>query len=148
MMKKITFVLMLAALFSTAGFAQKNPLKEADKAFTVKEYFSAINWYKTAYTHSKKAEVKAKILFRTAECYRHINQLNEAVTYYSKAIAAKYPDPMSYFWIGDIKKEQKLYNEAIAEFEKYKKEVPSDKRVEDEIKSCELAQKWVDDLNL
>ena len=122
MMKKITLVLVLAALFCAKGFAQKNPYKEAEKAFSIKEYFAAIDWYKKAYTREKKAEKKAKILYRTAECYRHINQLNEAVTYYTKAIAAKYPDPMAYFYIGDIKKEQKLYNEAITEFEKYKKE--------------------------
>lgn len=134
----------MAAFVFTTGFAQKNPYKEAERAFGAKEFYTAIDWYKKAYAREKKAEKKAKILYRTAECYRHINQLNEAVTFYSKAIAAKYPDPMSYYWIGDIKKEQKLYNEAIAEFEKYKKEVPSDKRAEDEIKSCELAQKWVD----
>lgn len=143
-MKKISFVLLMLAFVVSTGFAQKNPFKEAEKAFASKEYYTAIDWYKKAYSREKKAEKKAKILYRTAECYRHINQLNEAVTFYSKAIAAKYPDPMAYFWIGDIKKEQKLYNEAIAEFEKYKKEVPSDKRAEDEIKSCELAQKWVD----
>jgi peptidoglycan-associated lipoprotein len=144
MMKKITLILVLAALFCAKGFAQKNPYKEAEKEFANKEYFAAIDWYKKAYAREKKAEKKAKILFRTAECYRHINQLNEAVTYYSKAIAAKYPDPMSYFYMGEIKKEQKLYNEAIAEYENYKKEVPQSKRAEDEIKSCELAQKWVD----
>jgi len=144
MMKKITFVLLITAFVFATGFAQKNPYKEAERAYGAKEYYTAIDWYKKAYGREKKAEKKAKILYRTAESYRHINQLNEAVTFYSKAIAAKHPDPMAYFWIGDIKKEQKLYNEAIAEFEKYKKEVPSDKRAEDEIKSCELAQKWVD----
>jgi peptidoglycan-associated lipoprotein len=144
MMKKITLVLLFSVAVFVGGFAQKNPMKEADKAFSAQEYFTAVDWYKKAYTKEKKAEKKAKILFRTAECYRHINELNESITYYSKAIAAKYPDPMSHFYIGEIKKEQKLYNEAITEFQNYKKEVPSDKRAEDEIKSCELAQKWVD----
>ena len=144
MMKKITLALVFTAAFFVSSFAQKNPMKEGDNAFTNHEYFTAIDWYKKAYVKEKKAEKKAKILFRTAESYRHINQLNEATTYYSKAIAAKYPDPMAHFYIGEIKKEQKLYNEAITEFENYKKEVPSDKRAEDEIKSCELAQKWVD----
>ena len=144
MMKKITLVLVFTAAIFVGGFAQKNPMKEADQAFSAQEYFTAVDWYKKAYTKEKKAEKKAKILFRTAECYRHINELNEAITFYSKAIAAKYPDPMSHFYIGEIKKEQKLYNEAITEFQNYKKEVPSDKRAEDEIKSCELAQKWVD----
>ncbi len=144
MMKKITLALVFTAAFFVSSFAQKNPMKEGDNAFTNHEYFTAIDWYKKAYVKEKKAEKKAKILFRTAESYRHINQLNEATTYYSKAIAAKYPDPISHFYIGEIKKEQKLYNEAMTEFEVYKKEVPSDKRAEDEIKSCELAQKWVD----
>jgi peptidoglycan-associated lipoprotein len=144
MMKKITLALVFTAAFFISGFAQKNPMKEGDMAYSAQEYFTAIDWYKKAYIKEKKAEKKAKILFRTAESYRHIDELNEAITYYTKAIAAKYPDPISNFWIGDIKKEQKLYNEAITAFENYKKEVPSDKRAEDEIKSCELAQKWVD----
>jgi len=144
MMKKITLALVLTAAFFVNGFAQKNPMKEGDNAYAAQEYFTAIDWYKKAYIKEKKAEKKAKILFRTAESYRHINDLNEAITYYTKAIAAKYPDPMANFYIGEIKKEQKLYNEAISAFEAYKKEVPSDARAENEIKSCELAQKWVD----
>lgn len=144
MFRKITLVFVLVSALVTGAFAQKNFLKEADKAFSVKEYYTAIDWYKKAYTKEKKAERKAKILFRTAECYRHINQIKEAETFYAKAIAAKYPDPMSNFYIGLIKKEQKQYNEAIEAFQKYKAEVPGDKRAEDEIKSCELSQKWVD----
>ena len=144
MMKKITLALVFTVAIFVSGFAQKNPMKEGDLAFTAKEYFTAIDWYKKAYVKEKKAEKKAKILFRTAESYRHINELNEAITYYTKAIAAKYPDPKCNYYIGIIKKEQKLYNEAITAFEAYKKEVPSDQSAENEIKSCELAQKWVD----
>ncbi len=143
-MKKITLALVFTIAVFMNGFAQKNTLKEADNAFIAQEYFTAIDWYKKAYVKEKKAEKKAKILFRTAVCYHKINDLNEAITFYQKAIAAKYPDPKCNFYIGEIKKEQKLYNEAIASFEAYKKEVPSDQRAEDEIKSCELAQKWVD----
>ena len=143
-MKKITLALVFTVAVFVNAFAQKNALKEADNAFTAQEYFTAIDWYKKAYVKEKKAEKKAKILFRTAACYHKINDLNEAITYYQKAIAAKYPDPKCNFYIGEIKKEQKLYNEAITSFQAYQKEVPSDKRAEDEIKSCELAQKWVD----
>ncbi len=144
MMKKITLALVFTVAVFVNAFAQKNALKEGDLAFGAQEYYTAIDWYKKAYIKEKKAEKKAKILFRTAESYRHINDLNEAITYYQKAIAAKYPDPKCNFYIGEVKKEQKLYNEAITAFQNYQKEVPSDKRAEDEIKSCELAQKWVD----
>ena len=144
MMRKLSLTLAFTAFLAVVSFAQKNFLKEADKAYDAKEFFKAVDLYKNAYTKEKKADKKAKILFRTAECYRHINQIKEAETFYSKAIKAKYPDPISYFYIGEIKKEQKLYNEAIAEYENYKKEVPSDPLTEARIKSCELAQKWVD----
>ena len=144
MMRKLTLTLAFTALFAVVSFAQKNFLKEADKFYDLKEFFKAIDLYKNAYAKEKKADKKARILFRTAECYRHINQIKDAETYYSKAIKAKYPDPISYFYIGEIKKEQKLYNEAVAEYENYKKEVPGDPIVENRIKSCELAQKWVD----
>lgn len=143
MFRKLTLSLAFAAI-SFAAVAQKNFFKEAEKSFGVKEYFGAIDLYKKAYIKEKKAEKKAKILFRTAECYRHINQIKEAESYYSKAIKANYPDPMSYYYIGEIKKEQMLYNEAITEFENYKKANPSDVRAENQIKSCELAQKWKD----
>ncbi|MFL5754237.1 MAG: OmpA family protein [Bacteroidia bacterium] len=144
MFRKISLSLALVAVFSFTAVAQKNFFKEAEKAFGVKEYFGAIDLYKKAYIKEKKAEKKAKILFRTAECYRHINSIKEAESYYSKAIKANYPDPMSYYYIGEIKKEQMLYNEAISEFENYKKSNPSDPRAESQIKACELAQKWKD----
>ncbi len=144
MFRKLTLAFILLTAFSTATFAQKNFFKEAEKSFDAHEYFGAIEFYKKAYVKEKKADKKAKILFKTAECYRHINQIKEAESFYSKAIKANYPDPMSYYYLGLIKKEEKLYSEAIAEFENYKKANPSDKRAEDEIKSCELSQKWVD----
>src|SRR5271169_5989530 len=128
MMKKITLALVFTVAVFVNAFAQKNALKEADNAFGTREFYTAIDWYKKAYIKEKKAEKKAKILFRTAESYRHINDLNEAITFYQKAIAAKYPDPKCNFYIGEVKKEQKLYNEAITSFEAYKKDVPSDKK--------------------
>ncbi len=143
-MKKFCFTFVLISAFSLISLGQKNFLKEADKFFELKEFFKAIDLYKNAYEKEKKADKKARILFQTAECYRHINQIKEAETFYSKAIKAKHEDPMSYYWIGEIKKEQKKYNEALTEFENYKKLNPSDPLVESKIKSCEIAQKWVD----
>ena len=143
-MKKFCFTFVLISAFSLVSFAQKNFLKEADKFFELKEFFKAIDLYKNAYEKEKKADKKARILFQTAECYRKINQIKEAETFYGKAIKAKHDDPMSYFWLGEIKKDQKKYNEALTEFENYKKLNPSDPVIESKIKSCEIAQKWVD----
>jgi peptidoglycan-associated lipoprotein len=143
---------LLKNLFLTATFifaavatsnAQKNFFKDAEKAYNNGEYFAAIELYKKAYSKAPKKS-KSEILFKTAECYRRINDYKQAETYYDKTIKAKYPDPIAILYLAEMKKMQEKYAEAITHFNNYKKEVPSDKRGEDGAKSCELSQKWKD----
>lgn len=141
---KLTAGLAIFLLFSTHAVAQKNFSKDADKAFDNKEYFNAIELYKKAYTKAKRKEDKALIIFMTAECYRMINDNKQAEAWYTKAIKANYPDPKAELYLADAKKAQEKYNEALIEYNNYKKQVPSDPRGEDGAKSCELAQKWKD----
>ncbi len=143
---KLTAGLAIILFFSTTAVAQKNFSKDADKAFDNKEYFNAIELYKKAYTKAKRKEDKALIIFRTAECYRMINDNKQAEAWYTKAIKASYNDPkdLAELYLADAKKAQEKYNEALIEYNNYKKQVPSDPRGEDGAKSCELAQKWKD----
>lgn len=141
---KIIASLIIALLFSTNAMAQKNFSKDAEKAFINREFFNAIELYKKAYTKAKKKEEKAFIIFRTAECYRLIGDAKQAEAWYIKAIKANYTDPKAKLYLADAKKTQEKYNEAVIEYNNYKKEVPSDPRGEDGAKSCELAQKWKD----
>ena len=85
--KLIAFVLTI--FLSTSIFSQKNLGKEADKHFDNREFYLAAGYYKKAYEKEKKAEKKARFLFQMGECHRHINQLKEAESYYTKAIKAK-----------------------------------------------------------
>ncbi|MDF2447793.1 MAG: ompA 2 [Bacteroidota bacterium] len=141
----LTTFAMLAFVFSVS--AQKNYLKDADVAYENHQYFNAIELYKQAYTKVKKADAKAKILYRTGNSYHEINDLKGAETYYSKAIKAKYPDPIVYLNLADVLKTQQRYEEAIVEYNNYKKEMPSDPRGENGIKSSELAKQWKDAKN-
>lgn len=141
---KLTAGLAIILFFSTAAVAQKNFSKDADKAFDNQEYFNAIELYKKAYTKIKKKDEKARNIFMTAECYRMINDNKQAEAWYIKAIKANYPDPKATLYLADAKKAQEKYNEALIEYNNYKKLVPSDPRGEDGAKSCELAQKWKD----
>lgn len=138
----LTTTAVIALAFSVS--AQKNFLKDADLAYTNHQYYNAIELYKQAYTKVKKADAKSKILFRTAESYHAINDLKGAETYYNKAIKAKYPDPIAILKLADCLKAQQKYPEAIVEYNNYKKEMPSDPRGENGVKSCELAQQWKD----
>ena len=141
---KVATLLVISFLFSANVVAQKNFSKDADKAFDNKEYFNSIELYKKAYTKAKKKEDKAFIVFRTAECYRMIGDNKQAEAWYIKAIKANYTDPKAKLYLADAKKAIEKYNEALIEYNNYKKEVPSDPRGEDGAKSCELAQKWKD----
>lgn len=141
----LTTTAVIALAFSVS--AQKNFLKDADLAYNNHQYFNAIELYKQAYVKEKKAAVKTKILFKTGSSYQEINDLKGAETYYSKAIKAKYPDPIVYLKLADALKAQGKYEEAIVEYNNYKKEMPSDPRGETGVKSCELAKQWKDAKN-
>ncbi len=146
-LKKLALTTTAVIAFAFSVNAQKNFLKDADVAYDNHQYFNAIELYKQAYTKVKKADAKAKILFRTGESYQQINDLKGAETYYSKAIKAKYPDPVAILNLADVLKAQKRYPEAIVEYNNYKKEMPSDPRGENGVKSSELAQQWMDAKN-
>ena len=146
-LKKLALTTTAVLAFAFSVSAQKNYLKDADVAYENHQYFNAIELYKQAYTKVKKADQKAKILYKTAESYHEINDLKGAETYYNKAVKAKYPDPIAILKLADCLKAQQKYEEAIVEYNNYKKEMPSDARGENGVKSCELAKQWKDAKN-
>lgn len=145
-MKHFTRITLIAGAFICLAFssiAQKK-LVQADLAFDNRQYYNAVELYKQAYTAVKKAEMKAKVLYRTAYAYHEINDMKSAETYYQKALSAKYPDPVAVLRLADCLKAQGKYPEAITEYNNYKKLNPSDSRAERGVKSCELASQWKD----
>lgn len=141
---KFTAILGIAMLMSVNASAQKNYMKDADFAFNGRQYGNAIELYKKASEKEKKKEKKAYIIFKIAECYRNIGDMKQSESWYTKAIKANYNEPKAKLYLADAKKAQEKYNEALIEYNNYKKDVPSDPRGEDGAKSCELAQKWKD----
>ena len=139
---KLTFGLALVFLFSADVFAQQDFYKDAETAFTNKEYFNAIALYKKAYTKERKFETKALIIFRTAECYRMIGDFKQSEAWYFKAIKANYSNPKAKLYLADAQRAQGKYDEAIIEYNNYKTEVPTDPRGEAGVKSSELAKEW------
>jgi peptidoglycan-associated lipoprotein len=142
---KLAFIALASVIiFSGSIFAQKNFIKDADKAFNTRKYFTAIELYKKAYTVASKKEDKARIIYQTAECYRLINDTKNAEQWYEKAIKANYPDSKAKLYSADAKKINGKYDEALIRYNEYKKAVPDDPRGENGAKSCELATKWKD----
>lgn len=141
---KAIVTLVVTLVFSVNVMAQKNFALEADNGFKSKQYFSAIELYKKAYTKAKKKEEKAYIIFQIAECYRLTGDSKQAEAWYVKAIKANYTDSKAKLYLADAKKAQEKYNEALVEYQNYQADAPDDRRGEDGVKSCELATKWKD----
>ncbi len=132
-------------VFSSKSYAQKNSLQSADISFRNQEYFDAIELYKKAYTDMKgngKKNEKARIIFQIAECYRMINEPKQEEQWYAKAIKAKYDDPKAILYLADAQKMQGNYDDAIASYNQYKAQVPSDPKGDNGVKSCQLAAQF------
>ena len=137
-------VFTLITVLSLTVTAQKNYKAEADIAFSGFKYYKAIEMYKKAYSKETKKEVKSEILFQIDECYRGKKDGKQAAVWYGKAGKAKYQDPIALFYIAEIYKSQGKYEDAIAQYNKYKAANPNDKRADLGIESCESSKKWQD----
>src|SRR3954468_8318837 len=144
-MKNITRLTLAAfsiLTFCVSGFSQKI-LKKADAAFEARQYFDAVNLYKQAYSSVDKAK-KGIVLYRSGLSSQKINNYKEAEAYYQKAIAADFDDPAVYLHLAEVLKNQMKYPEAIVEYKNYKSKGGDAKKADLGVKSCELAQQWID----
>ncbi len=140
------FLTCFTFIFACASgvLAQGKQAEEADDAFRKGFFFNAIELYKKAYTTEKKASEKAVLIFKVAEAYRALGDAANAEVWYEKANKAQYPDPITYYYIGEALKEQGKYAEAIAAYNKYKEKNPGDTRADASLASCQQAQAWKD----
>lgn len=141
---RITLTCFILLVFCLKAEAQKNYFKDAEKHFASKEYYAASVLYKKAYEKAAKKD-KPYILFQLGQCYRLINDVKNAESYYAKAVKVHYTDPVSVLYLADVQKMQGKYSEALNNYKKYAGIVPSDPRGENGIKSCELAGAWMQD---
>lgn len=139
---KLTLAAIAVLTFSLSGFSQKI-LKKADASFEAKQYFTAINYYKSAYSSADKSK-RPIILYRSGYSSQQINDYKGAEAYYQKAIAAGYDNPEVYLHLAEVLKNQMKYPEAIVEYNNYKSKGGNAKKADLGVKSCELAQQWVD----
>lgn len=144
LLKVLSAVVVFLIAFSIDAHAQKNFIRDADKAFESQQYYNAADLYKKGISKIKNKEEKARITFQIAECYRKMNDWKQAESWYAKSIKQKTNNDMAYLWLAEAKKINMKYDEAITAFQDYKTRVPSDPAGENGVKSSELSQKWKD----
>jgi tetratricopeptide (TPR) repeat protein len=84
--KILTIVLILSFGNIKTLYSQKNYSAKADIAFNAGQYFKAIDLYKYSYAKAKNKDEKAEVVFKTALCYRLINDTKHSETWFKKAI--------------------------------------------------------------
>ncbi|MGB1318121.1 MAG: tetratricopeptide repeat protein, partial [Flavobacteriales bacterium] len=141
---KFLLVAVVAGLFSINASAQKDHLAEANKTYEAGQYFEAITLMKKAYSKEKDKANKADIIYKTAECYRMVNDMKQAETWYRKAIKIKYPENKIQLYYANALKANGKFEDAIVEYEKYAELAPDDPRGKNGAEACALAQKWID----
>ena len=103
-LKGLIFLLLMA--ISATTFAQKRSLTElADEAFESKQYVTAIDLYKKAYTKVKgNRQEKNRIMFQQAECYRLMDDKTLAIKTYQRLVKAKYytVQPKIFLYMADL----------------------------------------------
>jgi len=102
-------------------------MKDAVDAEKNEQYSVAINIRKSLLTSFKSDRPKkADDAFMVGEDLRLNRDYTKAEGWYQKAINFGYKDPIVYQRLGDVQKMGEKYDDAIATFETYKKEKPSD----------------------
>ena len=141
---KFLILSVFLILFSSSDVLsqKKNRVtQKADRAFDSEMYFEASELYKKGYKKTKNKAIKAEILFKQAECYRFSGKPKKAANFYKKAIKAKYnnSNPIAILRFADMLMMVGNYEKALAQYKKYAKKVPTDRKAEKGIKSCEFA---------
>ena len=137
------FILTLTFIMISGLMAQKDVTSKADNAFESGKYFEAIDLYKYAFAKARDKEQKAEIIFKTAECYRMVQDNNQSEVWYQKAIKKKYTNPIAILYLADAMRANAKYAEALVEYNNYKALVPDDVRADNGKLSCEYSLEWM-----
>ncbi len=145
-LKGLVFLILVAV--STSVFAQKRSLTElADEAFEAKQYITAVDLYKKAYTKVKgNRQEKNRIMFQQAECYRLMDDKKQAIKTYQRLVKAKYytEQPKIFLYMADFQKFNSDWDAAENNYKEYLKLVPDDALAQRRLQSIALAKKWID----
>ncbi|MBL7904064.1 MAG: OmpA family protein [Bacteroidales bacterium] len=116
---KIIFAVIILA-YGLQAFPQIN---RANRQYDLFRYSKAIPLYKKA-AQSKDDKVRKEATAKLADCYRFINDVNEARSWYLRATEFSDTDPLNYFYLGQALRSQEKYAEARQAFLKFSELAP------------------------
>jgi peptidoglycan-associated lipoprotein len=141
---KYLLIISLLAVYTQSAFAQNKKTAKAYSTFNAGEYYTAIDQFKEAYQQMTDKKEKLNIAYHIAECYRKTDNSAQAALWYGKVIAKDYENPLSILYYADALRMNQNYEEAKAQYQRYKELIPDDPRGSDGILSCDFALQWID----
>ncbi len=136
--QKSALIILFICLAFVAGAQQKR----ADKLFEKSQYYKAIPAYRKA-INTKNIAVKQYCLIRLADCYRILNDYNNAVVNYKAALVLGKVVPEVYYNYGTVLKSTNNFGEALNNFMFYLETKPTDKKAIYAVKACQEIKYWL-----
>ncbi|MFA6128067.1 MAG: OmpA family protein [Bacteroidales bacterium] len=149
-MKLFRFItgLTMAILLAGPVMGQKRDLVvQADKTFSVGEYFKAAEKYKKAYAKEKDRQKRMALTVKIGICYRLVNDTRKAESYFSRVVKQKSPDPKTHLYYAEVLKINGKLDLAKKEYEEYLKSEPGDLMALEAYQSCDSIQTWTKNLS-
>ncbi len=107
--------LMLVLLCVQAGWSQRG-LRKANKQYELKAFALAAKSYEEVLRRSPNA---VEAMYKLADTYRHLNRMEEAATWYERAVQYKDVPPNVWLEYGHVLKALGRFNEARTWYLKY-----------------------------
>ena len=147
--KNILVVALVTVLifYSSLLSAQRNYTQEADEAFKLEQYESAIDMYKKAYSKVKKNRVeKNRILIQIAECYLKKNDSRRMEEQFGRLVKSNLQkqEPVIQLKYAHALRINEKYADALIQYKAYSILAPNDPEGKIGQESCTLALAWKD----
>ncbi len=124
---------LLAMITTTTAFAQTGKLKRAKDAMDALDYVNAIQQYQQILQSDDNAEAKINL----AECYRKINDSENAEYWYGQVVRLQEVQPVHKLYYGMMLQVNGKCDLAKEWYDQFTKEVPDDVRGQYLVKACD-----------
>jgi outer membrane protein OmpA-like peptidoglycan-associated protein len=139
-MRYISNILFIAILLAFTSTLSGQNIQKARKMFTAYEYAEVIPKLKKIIDRNKKGREEAVVML--ADCYRFINDHENAASYYAMAMEQQELDPMVHFYYGQTLRTLERYEESKEQFLKFSELRPEDERGRLLADNCNVVMEW------
>jgi outer membrane protein OmpA-like peptidoglycan-associated protein len=141
MKKTATLILLILSLAINVN-AQEQPGKKqvADNLFERYEYFKAVKIYVEL---ADKNHPKIQTIERVADCYRLMNDYDNAEVWYQKAVGYPNAALIDNYYYAEVLLRNKKFNDAKEQYKLYYAKAGNGNELTIKLATCDSAQKWI-----